>query len=1003
MALAAGAVELEVNPDVSGFGAELKAKLKPIVASAERDLNKIGPSRAIATRLHNFLESASAGFGQLSRNIKKSGGGMASFGKIINFIKFPAIIAGIDVLAAGVGALVAGTIELVAGLAPLTGVLVLYPAIAGAVGQAFGVVALALSGVSTAVKAAATGTEEYRSALAALAPSQRLFVRQIVAVKEQLSGLKEIASSELLPGLGDSLQRLTQSYMPAVQEIVRSTAAELSILSGRFTDLFTSDAFVLDVTTIARNNVTLLDSVGKAVLGIADGFRHIILEAQPFVLWMGRAFETIGTNFASRMDELRRTGSLAAFFDASRESATTFGAILSNLSHALFNVLQIAQPLGQQMLENFALATQGWQDFTDSIAGRSKIFDFFKSAEPTLHAMTALLRDITAAFFELAQSPGITAVIESLRTQLLPLIVSIGQTASGALLPALVDLAEAFLRLFESFGTETNVLVTFIQTLASISNTILDVLDTIPGLKTFLVTLIALSHVFGVLGGASVIKAILSFQLYGRVTAIAAASTAQLTTAQAASVAMTTRQLVITKVTAAWVFFTSAVTGTIGVLRAMIGLGPAVAISLGSAALGAATLGVALGIAAKIAIDAADKIVTANTKVAEMAGKGLVNTERLFDLSASQFEQLAESQDRAAADLSLLDKIMGQSGAHVTTYAATWEQLTKAYQDGKLGVDAAARGFQILFETTGRGAEATRTELELLTKQMFYQGKITREQLVTRLLQLGLSYSEATGRASEYSAALRGQSAATQGIIEKVRVFTFRTMEQFTEWGNTVKKTFRDFVEGAESFKDAFSLNTRELVKQMRVQVRVARQGAEDMARLGDLAIPPQFKEWLINQGPATIRAFVTGNEAQQGIIRKSWSTSQKFIDRYGKEIDRLPEAVRTKAVFDTDQAMANIQAYRAHLLALDFGTTTVAPSSPRGWNQQAGAAEGGIVMRPTRLWVGEKGPEKIIPLDDIPAGPMRVEIVDSNLDLVMTGIVRDEDDFHSRRGRANR
>lgn len=66
----------------------------------------------------------------------------------------------------------------------------------------------------------------------------------------------------------------------------------------------------------------------------------------------------------------------------------------------------------------------------------------------------------------------------------------------------------------------------------------------------------------------------------------------------------------------------------------------------------------------------------------------------------------------------------------------------------------------------------------------------------------------------------------------------------------------------------------------------------------------------------------------------------------------------------------------------------------------QFGLASGGIVNRPTNILAGEAGPEAIIPLG---RGGMTLRIVDSNLDLVMTGVLEDDKAFADRGGRSRR
>lgn len=81
-------------------------------------------------------------------------------------------------------------------------------------------------------------------------------------------------------------------------------------------------------------------------------------------------------------------------------------------------------------------------------------------------------------------------------------------------------------------------------------------------------------------------------------------------------------------------------------------------------------------------------------------------------------------------------------------------------------------------------------------------------------------------------------------------------------------------------------------------------------------------------------------------------------------------------------------------------GRGFIVPPPQFGGHGGRGAAEGGIVSRPTNLLVGEAGPEAIVPLSH---GGMKVTITDSNLGLVMTGVLEDDKAFADRSGRAQR
>lgn len=501
MAFSAGTIYIDVKPDTSKFASDLRAKLTPALKDYDKNVQEVEKDHdgAFGRQLTGNVEGVINRFGLLRRNMREVNREGSGLGSVFSLIKWPAIITGIGTTAGAIGSLAIGAIQLVAAAAPLTGVLVAYPGLLLAVGQGFGVVKLALSGVSTALKLSSEGGAQYEAALESLLPSQRAFVENLVEMQGSLDQLKSTAADALLPALTTSLDNL-KSLLPVLNTIIGATAREMGTLALSFSSMFTSAEWRKDLKTIGMGNVTILDNLGRAVMGFADGLRNILVAGQPFLQWLTRAGKELGSTFAANMERLRDSGGLTEFFDASRQSAEAFGSVLGNVSQALFNVLKIARPFGMDMMESFRGITAEWVRFTESVGGQNKISQMFIQAQPVLHETAKLIGDIVRAFGQLAQTPGVAALISQLRTRLLPIILDIAKSASGELGPVLVDLAESFLKIFRIIGTETGGLLFLVRTFAQLTDTVVKLLEAVPGLGTLVTTIVLLGSAAKSLG-----------------------------------------------------------------------------------------------------------------------------------------------------------------------------------------------------------------------------------------------------------------------------------------------------------------------------------------------------------------------------------------------------------------------------------------------------------------------------------------------------------------------
>lgn len=511
----AGAVYIDVKPDVEGFGVTLKAKLTPAVEALESSLSKVGTTgHSSLTSLGNDTTVVDKKFehatGTVSKLLEKIGG----IGGIFRVIKFPAIIAGIDAAAGAIAAMAGGAVALVAALEPLVGLLAAYPSLLLAGAQGFLVMNLAIGETFTALKLAEAGGIAYTTALKNLTAEQRKAVELLKPLGE---GLRDLASKEFWPPVLESLEGI-KKIMPTLNGIVAKTAETMGVVVARFIDWGTNANVLKDINTLAKGNTVILDRLGQGALNIVDAFRHIMIAAQPLVFWLTKMFVSITRGFSDSMLAARKDGGLAAFFESTKQVAKQVFAIIGNLFHAIQNVLNAAKPLGDSLLGSFVKATKGWADFTGKVSTQNKLKEWFNDLKPILSEVGKIFKELAKGFGELAGNANLAGLLKQLRLQLLPVIIDIGKSSSGKLLPALIDVAEQFLLLFATFGTETGGLILFVETFGGLLKVMTDFLAKHPELQKMLVTIAAFASLANSLGLGSLLRMISSsataWQLY---------------------------------------------------------------------------------------------------------------------------------------------------------------------------------------------------------------------------------------------------------------------------------------------------------------------------------------------------------------------------------------------------------------------------------------------------------------------------------------------------------
>src|SRR5437764_1591122 len=243
---------------------------------------------------------------------------------VASLVKWPALYAGAGLAGQAVGALGGAAVATVSALAPLSGALAAYPALAGGMAQATGVVKLGLSGLADAI----AGDEK---ALAKLGPAGRDFVRSFnEQVKPLRQELTELAQGGLLPGLTRGMKAaFSPDNVGVVREIVGDTAKALGGLAAQLGQELGNPQWARDLAAIGKNNVRWMNELGGVLIhDVLPAVRDLIVTAQPMVDWLVKSAAGLATYASHAISAGRETGTLARFFEKTQDTMSLLGGIL---------------------------------------------------------------------------------------------------------------------------------------------------------------------------------------------------------------------------------------------------------------------------------------------------------------------------------------------------------------------------------------------------------------------------------------------------------------------------------------------------------------------------------------------------------------------------------------------------------------------------------------------------------------------------------------------------
>jgi hypothetical protein len=743
--------------------------------------------------------------------------------------------------------------------------------------------------------------QKVQQAFKDLSPAARSLARTIAGLRQEWIDLRKEVQEAFLPSVERSVNRL-KGLLPIFRNGLVSTGRLLgSIFEGLAAQL-TSPVWQRDLPTLFQIGQRVISSFGVALSKALDLFRNFVIAAAPVTDWLSDLI-TGWTEAASKAVEAgRATGRLQAFFQRAIDAATQVGHVLRDAFVALFNTFKEGAAVGQSFWTSLEEGAARWREWTESIAGRNALREWFEQARPAISEAVGLLKDIGKVLLDIAgdATGGLASLLRLVREKIVPAFADLGKSLNAAFAPQIVRAVGNVVEAFSLLGGQGGTFVTFLEILNRFVELLIWLVKNVPGvqqaLKVFflaqgaalalrLLTTVLKSFLFGVVasGAQRLLGFVMVFQEF-----------AALASARGLPVAIKA--------------LGGGLGSLIGVLTGPVGVISAIAALAG----GLAFLGDKLNewAAARVWHQIEGEVVPAMRKARE-EGEAVLTLDG--KRTTATFSELTEAWVRFA-------DAGAQSAMSNEEFAKTLnEEVIPAMYEGKVAGDVWNK---VVDEAGDRGIDAAQALAE-------YTDQMDRQRLATEAV------TRLQGRFGDALTAVAGQMGLTGTTFREEFIQAFQDgnesfqsfVEQMISAARDLREQLRSKFDGVSSVLSQFSgdakVTAKEVIKAFDDQSEALKEYQENWntveQRLGEghKAIKRELAQ-LGLEGAGLIKALADANEEEFARIIRGWKETQGLSSDLGDSISdelvpaiddlittlkKLPEAIAVEFGFDFSQA----------------------------------------------------------------------------------------------------
>lgn len=436
---------------------------------AKRPIKEVGDESA---KTGAKAAVASTGMDKFTRSMDKAQKKAGGLRTIFRLLKWSAIITGVFALAGGLSALAAGAVMAVGALSPMVGVV------------------LALPGAFAAAKVSMLA---FKLAAEHMEPV-------LTSMKNQFT---ELGTQIAHGGLERGLESLNNDLFDLANVTGRGLAGigrELGETATSVGRLVRSAPFLAQVRRIFHGLEPVVGNASRALLNIARILLNVISGAMPVLQDMAARFRDVTFRLQRWTAEQVANGKMTRWITKAWEQLRSVGSTLANFIVGLYRIFKIAGQNAGFMGDSISDASEKFRKWTGSARGQREINQYFQDAIPGLREMGRLLGKIAGGFASLATNVNVAPLLKQINDELAPALGRLMNDLSGpgGLGPALVSLG-ASMATFMSL-VDVGVLTLFVDALAAMLDSIVWLIQNVPGATVVVSALLSAWLGFKLLG-----------------------------------------------------------------------------------------------------------------------------------------------------------------------------------------------------------------------------------------------------------------------------------------------------------------------------------------------------------------------------------------------------------------------------------------------------------------------------------------------------------------------
>ena len=305
------------------------------------------------------------------------------------------------------------------------------PAAAAVYGAAAATVRVATAGMDEAMKAVAEGdAEKLRQALEELSPQARAFVQSWAGLAGQFRPIQQAVQDKLFVRLGQDLDGLSRSTLPAAGRAMGAVAAELNGLAREGVQAASSPLFAGQVEQAGRGAAAVLGEFRGAVAGIPGALLAVVNVGMPFVQQLAQMTAHVIRSATAFLSSEAGAEQMRATIQRGIDTIAQMVRIGDQVGQILSGVWRAAGVEAGGLLDSIERVSTRIAEWVNSTAGQTALHDWFdRLRQVGQHVADVLPLVVAAAGALLDVINGLPAPVKDLATQALAWSIVLGPIA----------------------------------------------------------------------------------------------------------------------------------------------------------------------------------------------------------------------------------------------------------------------------------------------------------------------------------------------------------------------------------------------------------------------------------------------------------------------------------------------------------------------------------------------------------------------------------------------